>query len=321
MAESIKLTLGLAVTPRTGALFDGSVRPEGIQLRCESQFGDGLDNTGARHRAILGGAIDGGECSTSSLILARMRGASLRGLPVFPARQFRHRCIFCPAASTLSHPAELKGKRVIAHRYNATTSVWLRGLLQDDYGVSPDQMEWYVAEPDVGEEAGCPPPKSVTVTFISPPRTREHAIELVENGAIDAALEPYGSLAKNAKLCRLLKDHRREEADYFRLIQVIPVIHTLVLQEELVEKQPWIAHSLLSAFRKARALEAKYMTEEERDEARWLSEVIGYDPYGYSFDASTRKSLEALIRFQLQQGLLGREPALEELFFRETLNA
>jgi 4,5-dihydroxyphthalate decarboxylase len=321
MADPIRVILGLAVTPRTRALFDGTVRPEGIELRCESQFGDGLDNTGARHRAILGGAIDGGECSTSSLILARMRGASLRGLPVFPARQFRHRCIFCPATSTLNDPSELKGKRVIAHRYNATTAVWLRGLLQDEYGVSPEQMEWYVAEPDVGEEAGNPPPKSVSVSFIASPRTREHAIELVEKGAIDAALEPYGSLAKNPKLRRLLKDHHREEADYFRRTQVIPVIHTLVLQEELVAKQPWILDSLLSAFRKARALEDKYMTEEESKEALWMSEAIGYDPYAYRFDASTRKSLEALIRCQVQQGLLDREPALEDLFFRETLSA
>jgi 4,5-dihydroxyphthalate decarboxylase len=320
-AESIKLTLGLAVTPRTRALFDGSVRPEGIELRCESQFGDGLDNTGARHRAILGGAIDGGECSTSSLILARMRGSPLRGLPIFPARQFRHRCIYCPASSTLSHPSELKGKNVVAHRYNATTAVWLRGLLQNEYGVSPEEMKWYVAEPDVGEEAANPPPKSVTVNFIPPPRTREHALKLVENGTLDAALEPYNSLAKNPKLRRLLKDHRREEADYFGRTQVIPVIHTLVLQEELIAKQPWILESLLAAFRKARALDQKYMTEEERNEARWLSEAIGYDPYVYSFDDSTRKSLDALIRCQIQQGLLNRQPALEELFFRETLSA
>jgi 4,5-dihydroxyphthalate decarboxylase len=250
-----------------------------------------------------------------------MRGVSLRGLPVFPARQFRHRCIYCPVTSTLSHPSELKGKRVVAHRYNATTAVWLRGLLENDYGVASEQMEWYVAEPDVGEEAGSPPPKSVTVNFILPPRTREHALELVEDGAIDAALEPYGSLAKNPKLRRLLKDHRREEADYFRRTQVIPVIHTLVLQEALVAKHPWILASLLSAFRKARALEEKYMTEDERNEARWLSEAIGYDPYTYSFDASTRKSLDALIRCQMQQGLLSREPTLEELFFRETLSA
>ncbi|MEA2659241.1 MAG: 4,5-dihydroxyphthalate decarboxylase [Candidatus Binatota bacterium] len=254
MAESIKLTLGMAVTPRTRALFDGSVRPEGIELHCESKFGDGLDNTGARHRAILGGVIDGGECSTSSLILARLRGVSLRGLPVFPARQFRPRCIYCSVTSTLNHPSELQGKRVSAHRYNATTAVWLRALLQDEYGVAPEQMEWYVAEPDVGEEANVPPPKSVTVSFIPAPRTREHAIEMVENGVIDAALEPYGSLGKNPKLRRMLKDHRAEEAAYFRRTQVIPVIHTLVLQEKVVEKHPFIVAGLLVAFRQARAL-------------------------------------------------------------------
>jgi 4,5-dihydroxyphthalate decarboxylase len=321
MAYSIKLTLGMAITPRTRALFDGTVRPEGIELRCESQFGDGLDNTGARHRAILGGAIDGGECSTSSLILARMRGMSIRGLPVFPARQFRHRCIYCATASNLVHPSELAGKRVTAHRYNATTAVWLRALLQDEYGVAPQAMQWYVAEPDVGEEAGVPPPASVAVNFIAPPRTREHAIELVENGGIDAALEPYGSLAKNPQLRRLLKDHRREEAAYFRRTQVIPVIHTLVLREKLAENHPWIIDSLLAAFRKARALEEKYMSADEKDEARWLSAAIGYDPYAYTFDESTRKSLDALIRCQIQQGLLQRAPALEELFFQQTLNA
>ena len=63
------------------------------------------------------------------------------------------------------------------------------------------------------------------------------------------------------------------------------------------------------------------MNEEEREEARWLSEAIGYDPYGYAFDVSTRKSIEALIRYQLQQGLLKREPALEELFFHQSLRA
>jgi 4,5-dihydroxyphthalate decarboxylase len=321
MSDPLKLTLGFAVTPRTRALFDGSVRPEGIELRCESQFGDGLDNTGARHRAILSGAIDGGECSTSSLILARMRGVTLRGLPVFPARQFRHRCIFCSVTSPLGHPSELKGKRVTAHRYNATTAVWLRALLQDEYGVSPEQMEWYIAEPDVGEEAKAPPPESVSVQFIAEPRTREHAIEMVENRAIDAALEPYGSLGKNPRLRRLLKDYRREEVDYFHRTQVIPVIHTLVLQERLVEAQPWIVESLIAAFRKARNLEEKYMTDDEKNEARWLKEAIGYDPFAYTFDDSTRKSLDALIRCQLQQGLLQRKPALDELFFSESLRA
>jgi hypothetical protein len=76
---SIKLTLGLAVTPRTRALFDGTVQPEGIQLRCENQFGDGLDNTGlAAGRSLA--ASETVACSTSSMILARSRCQMQQGL-------------------------------------------------------------------------------------------------------------------------------------------------------------------------------------------------------------------------------------------------
>jgi hypothetical protein len=99
------------------------------------------------------------------------------------------------------------------------------------------------------------------------------------------------------------------------------VIHTLVLQERLVAAQPWIVESLLAAFRKARALEEKYMTDDEKNEARWLKEAIGYDPFAYTFDDSTRKSIDALMRCQIRQGLLQRKPELEELFFSESLSA
>ena len=76
---SIKLTLGLAVTPRTRALFDGTVQPEGIQLRCENQFGDGLDNTGlAAGRSLA--ASETVACSTFSMILARNRCQMQQGL-------------------------------------------------------------------------------------------------------------------------------------------------------------------------------------------------------------------------------------------------
>ncbi|MGH7846828.1 MAG: hypothetical protein ACREQW_16915 [Candidatus Binatia bacterium] len=318
MPKPLAVTLGLSLNPRTRALFDGTVKPNGVELQCASQFGEGLDNTGARHRAILQGKIDGGECSTSSLILARMRGVTLRALPVFLARQFRHRCMFCAADSNLAAPSELRGKRVTTHRYNSTTAVWVRGLLQNEYGVPPETMEWYVAEPDVGEEARRPPPGSVK--FISPPRTREHAIELVETGAIDAALDPYSSLGKNPALRRLLVDYRREEANYFRRTEVIPVIHTLVLREKLASAQPWIIESLMSAFRQARGLAEKYMNEQDQAEVRWLSATIDYDPYAYSLDRSARKSLEALLHYQVQQGLLEHAPALEDLFFPDSMN-
>ena len=320
MAKPLPLTLGLSVNTRTQALFDGSVRPDGIDLECRSQFSEGYDNTGARHRWIIEGKIPGGECSTSSFIMARNRGVPLKIFPVFLSRQFRHRCIYCPVNSLVRQPSDLKGKRVTVHRYNASTSVWVRGLLQNEYGVRPEEMDWYVAEEDVGEEALRPRPEGIRVQFISPPRTREHAIELLEKGEIDAALEPYPGLAKNAGLRRLFEDISREEADYFRRTHVVPIIHSLALREDLVTANPWIVDRLLKAFRQARALAENYMTEEQKKEDLWLQEVMGDDPFSYRLDAGARKSLETLIEYQVQQGLLDQKPRLEDLFFPESLS-
>ena len=319
MAKPLNLTLGLSENPRTMALFDGTVKAEGINLTCRSRFSEGFDNTGARHRWILEGKIPGGECSTSSFVLARNRSIPMRILPVFLSRAFRHRCMFCPAASTMASPGDLSGKKVTVHRYNATTSVWVRGLIQNEYGVHPHEMEWYVAEPDVGEEGRRPRPAGVRVQFIAPPRTREHAIELLEEEKLDAALEPYPSLADHPKLRRLLADHLKEEAAYFRKSRVIPIIHSIALREEVVDQNPWVVGSLLKAFRQARELEEKYMNEEQKTEARWYREVIGEDPFSYRLDDCARKSMETLIEYQLQQQLLDKRPVLEDLFFPESL--
>jgi 4,5-dihydroxyphthalate decarboxylase len=175
--NDVSLIVGFNPAPNTQALIDRSVRPKGVDLRVQTQFGDGLDNTGARHRFIIRGELAGGELSISSFVLARHRGVRLRALPVFLSRKFRLRSMYCRVDAPLQHPAELRGKKVTVHRYNSSTAVWLRGILQNEYQVSPRELEWLVAEPDIAEEALHPPPSDVRVSFISPPRTREHAIE------------------------------------------------------------------------------------------------------------------------------------------------
>ncbi|HVO92152.1 MAG TPA: hypothetical protein VMT22_04895, partial [Terriglobales bacterium] len=185
--SDLPLTIGLSHSPYTAALFDGMVRPVGIALTLQTRFGDGYDNVGARHRDIIAGKIDGGELSISSYILARLRGLPLIALPVFLSRRFRLRCMYCRSDSSLRHPTELAGKKVTVHRYNATTPVWLRGILQNEFDVKPSEIEWRVAEPDIAEESQRPPPADVRVDFVPPPRTREHAVALVESGVIDAA--------------------------------------------------------------------------------------------------------------------------------------
>ena len=320
MTNNVSLTLGFNPAPNTRSLIDGSVRPAGIELRVQSEFGEGFDNTGARHRAIIAGELAGGELSISSFVLARRRGVTLRALPVFLSRKFRLRSMYCRADSPLRHPSELSGKRVTAHRYNSSTAVWLRGILEKEYGVTPESLHWFVAEPDYAEEALRPPPPEVRVSFISEPHTREHAIELVEQGEIDAALEPYPALASNPKLRHIVGDYRKAEEDYFRRNRVYTVNHLVALREEVAEAHPWVPESLLTALREAEAVANRYRTEKEKEEVAWETEVMG-EPFQYSLNRGcARKSLETLIEYQHQQGILDEKPAFESLFFPQVIN-
>ena len=317
--NNLSLTIGLSQSPITQALFDGSVRPNGIDLKLQTRFGDGLDNVGARHRAIIAGEIDGGELSISSYILARLRGVPLIALPVFLSRRFRLRCMYCRADSPLQHPSELAGKRATVHRYNATTPVWLKGILQNEFNVKPKDIEWYVAEPDIAEESLRPPPAGVQVNFILPPRTREHAVQMVEQGEIDAALEPY-ALHDNPEMRYLMPDFRQAEKEYFRRSGAYTTNHLFALREGIRTEHPWAVESLFAALKDANTLADRYRNENQKREATWEHEVMGED-FHYSLKRGcARRSLETLIEYQMQQGILGTKPKIEELFAAETLD-
>jgi 4,5-dihydroxyphthalate decarboxylase len=317
---TLTLNLGFNRAPNTHGLFNGAVRVEGAELKLQSEFGEGLDNVGARHRKIIAGEFDGGELSISSYILARKRGLRLRALPVFLSRKFRHRCMYLPVDSKLRGPAELAGKKITIHRYNATTPVWLKGILQNEYGVKPETVEWCVAEPDIAEESLRPPPPEIRVRLIPDPRTREHAIELLERGEIDAALEPYDSLAANPKLRRIFPDHRRVEEDFFRRTGCFPINHLFVLKEEIAEANPWVVEGLLNAFREAEAMGDRYRNEKQKEEAVWEKKVMGGE-FAYSLNKGpARKSLETLFTYQMQQGILDKKPDLASLFFPQVLS-
>ena len=311
----VSLTVGFNPAPNTQALVDGSVKARGIELHVETQFGDGLDNTGARHRSIIKGDLAGGELSISSFVLARHRGVGLKALPVFLSRKFRLRSMYCRGDAPFEDPAELRGKKVTVHRYNSSTAVWLRGILQSDYKVNPQEMEWLIAEPDIAEESLHPPPSDVRVSFIASPRTREHAIELVEQGVIDAALEPYPALLSNPRLRHLVRDYRKAEEEYFQRNGAFTVNHLFALREEIAEAHPWMVESLLTAFREAEASADRYRSPQEKEEAVWERKVMG-GPFLYSLNQGcARKSIEKLIEFQLQQGILDEKPETESLFF------
>jgi 4,5-dihydroxyphthalate decarboxylase len=158
--------------------------------------------------------------------------------------------MYCRMDSPVHHPSELAGKSATVHRYNATTPVWLKGILQNEFGVKPSDIDWYVAEPDIAEESLRPPPPNVRVRFISSPRNREHAVEMVERGEIEAALEPY-HLHDNPKMRYLMPDYRQAEENFFRRTGAYTVNHLLALREEIANEHPWAVRSLFTAFKES----------------------------------------------------------------------
>jgi 4,5-dihydroxyphthalate decarboxylase len=227
--------------------------------------------------------------------------------------------MYCQVESSLRDPSELAGKKVTVHRYNATTPVWLKGILQNEFAVKPSDIEWQVAEPDIAEEAQRPPPPEIRVRFIPPPRTREHAIELVEQGEIAAALEPY-PLHSNPRMRYLMEDFRRAEKEFFRRTGAYTINHLFALREEIATTHPEIVSSLLLALRAANSVADRYRDEKQKSEAAWEREVMG-EEFSYSLkEGCARRSLDTLMEYQIQQGILDRKPALEDLFFPETFH-
>ena len=204
------------------------------------------------------------------------------------------------------------------HRYNATTPVWLKGILENEFRVKPRDIHWYVAEPDIAEESLRPPPADVRVSFVDSPRTREHAIELVERGAIDAALEPY-QLHENPKMRYLMPDFHQAEKEFFRRSRAYSLNHLFVLREEIATRNPRVVAALYEALKEANDRADRYRDEKQRREAEWEREVMGEDFIYSLHQGCARRSVETLMDYQVQQGILDKKPEIEDLFFPEFL--
>src|SRR4030067_506665 len=87
--------------------------------------------------------FDASAMSLSSYTILRSQGDTrFIALPVFPSRIFRQSCVYVHSRSGIKRPEDLKGRRFGAADYQMTAAVWVRGVLQHDYGVLPDAMQW-----------------------------------------------------------------------------------------------------------------------------------------------------------------------------------
>ncbi len=324
--EKLHLTVACGDYDRTKALQDGSVQPEGIRLnylplQAEEIFW--------RMSNFL--EFDASEMSLSNHITMVSRGNSpFVAIPVFPSRFFRHSCVFINTDSGIQKPQDLKGKKVGAPEYSITAAVWIRGMLQDDYGVRAQEMEWFSGgQEETGrkERVALKLPSEIRLSAIGPDKTLNGMLESGEIHALISARAPSCFVKGSPKVRRLFPNYKEVEMDYYKRTKIFPIMHVLVIRRALYEQHPWVARSLYKAFceAKQRAIGAMLkITNTHAATLPWLfaevdelKSLFGSDWWPYGIEAN-RHILEALIRYMGEQGLIDRPVKVEELFAPNT---
>lgn len=304
----------------TWPVYEGLVEPSGIDLNFVAMD----DVVSMFNRMIRHEEFECSEMSMSSYLMACDRGQPrFTAVPVFPSRVFRHGFIFVNDDSGIEEPADLHGADVGVPSYTMTAALWARGVLQHEYEIHPSDVTWYQASPQ-GTAADDPLafdyPEDVTVEQKPDGRTLSN---LLATGELDALVSPKIPASYDGEhVRRLFPDYRAVEVEYYERTGHFPIMHTVVIRDDVLAHDPWIANELLSLFDRAKDMvfEELRATGQRRLSIPWVSETLadveakmGEDfwPYGVAENETT---LDAMAAFAYEQGFTSEKLSVGDLF-------
>jgi 4,5-dihydroxyphthalate decarboxylase len=318
---NLKLTLACWNYDRTRPLMDGRVKPEGIDLDIQI----------LRPRQSFQRMLDDKEFQISELSLASYTALKARGdcpfvaVPVALSKIFRHSCIYVRKGAGIEKPQDLRGKRVGTSQYSSTGLCFMRGMLEHDYRVKAEDMHWFMGGLNTFVEKPLIPlnlPKAVKLDFLSGTQTLEAMFDAGELDALLTLYIPQSFLNGAPHIARLWPNFKAVETDYYRRTQIFPIMHTVVVREDVYREHPWVAKSIYKAFCDAKsiALDGLYDTDAlhlalpfliDHVEESWR--VFGKDFWAYGVEPN-RPTWEAIARFVHEQGLAPRVVTTDEMF-------
>jgi len=325
-SNRVTITLAISSYDRVVPLLDGRVVPRGIDLVLLPQV---VEETFWRMARFA--EYDAAEFSLSSYLIARDRGEpALTAIPVFPSRMFRHSAIYVHVGSGIEQPQDLIGKRVGVPEYQLTACLWVRGILQDDYGVRPEDVEWYVGgEERAGRQEKLPLalPPTVHLHPISPGTTLNTLLEEGELDALIAPRAPSAFVRGSPQVKRLFANAVEVETAYYQRTKIFPIMHVVAIRDDVLARYPWVARNLYEVFEQARQLAWQDLRQTQVVMAMlpWLHHaldeavaVLGEEYWSYGVTRN-RHVLETAVRYAYEQGLIRRRFTVEELFAPSTL--
>ena len=325
MSSPIHLSLSCGEYDINRGLLDGTVKPQGIDLTVRAYPTPPRQWRMDRHTEF-----DVCEFSMSSWLVAcdrQLRNQPLAmepvaAIPVFPHRRFRHSFVFVNPAAGIKSPKDLEGRRVGLRTWQATAGLWGRGILQDEYGVDLKKVIWLTSD-----DEAIPELEPVGFDIHRVPAGSSITRMLLE-GELDALIYPEipaAFAAGDPRIQRLFPDYKQQEMAYFKRTGFFPIMHTVVIRQAVLDRDPWVARNIQLAFCESKDLAFRKMQDPRSISLAWVRElieeqqqVLGGDPWAYSYGANV-KMLETMIRFSHEQGMVSERMPTEALFVASTL--
>jgi 4,5-dihydroxyphthalate decarboxylase len=316
---------------------DGTVQPEGVEL-----IPTYSDPSETFWRQLKFQEFEISEMSLSSYLIAKSRGMDMVAIPVCPSRRFMHTQLSYHLDSGIKEPSDLVGKRIGVGEYQQTASLWVRGILEHDFGVSQYKVHWFMERTEElshGGATGFTPPKGISFQRIPPEKSLasmlvNHELDVAsvhrafarETNLIDRSTRIRATGGDWSKVKPLFPDIIEEGKRFFKKHGFIPANHTYIIRGDVYRRHPWLAFNLYKAFLRAKEIAQEKLAESipsglifGREYLAQTREIFGDDPFPYGIQAN-RHMLETLVAYSVEQGLIPERIKLEDLFAPSTLD-
>jgi len=314
LMSKLRLTVACGDYDSVKALKEGAVEAGGLELIFLTDMGPR-----ERHwRLARKMEFDVCEENVGAYFMARDRGDPVTAIPVFLHRRFRHGFVFINTGAGIKSPKDLIGKRVGGTNFQPAGNIWMRGILEEHYGVPHREITWIV---DRSEDVPFTAPPGLRIEMKTSPKSLS---DMLADGDLPAMISPTipRPLAQGDKrVGRLFPNYKEIEIDYFRATGIFPIMHVTTIKQEIVDKYPWVTTNLVKALEQAKLAAYRRVANPRMVPLAWVrtaveeqEAILGRDPWAYGLTPANRKNLETIQRYTHQQGMVSKLRPLEELF-------
>lgn len=298
----------------TGPIQTGEVNPDGIDWEVSTIFAPN------RHwRMLRELEFDVCELSLGSYLASRSAPDDypFTAIPVFPHRSFRHSYMFKFSGAEVEDPGDLTGKKVGLNTWQTTAGIWMRGIAKEDYGLDLESVTWYRRAPeDVPLELS----ERFDISRIPGNRDLE---EMLSTGDLKGAFYPalFDAVKKGEGCERIFEHPFEEETDYYERTGIFPLMHTVVIRDEILERAPRVSETIYRAFKKSRDIGLERLEDPRTSGLVWARKYLEKEqaffegsPWDYGLTDENLLALEKLQEYALDQEIIPRRYGPEELF-------